>query len=427
MTYDPWGAATPPPSSSDATQGFDSTQGFDATTARATPASGATRISRGLRAVLGVSLLLTTAAVGVTIGHLAWTTTTTAPRLSFPFPRVDLPGGGNFQFPSFPGQGASQTKGGPSNASQIEANVDPALVDVGATFKYQSSAGEGTGIVLTSNGEVLTNNHVIDGATSISVTDIGNGKTYGATVVGYDSSKDLAVLQLKDASGLRTASIGDSATATVGEKVLAIGNVGGVGGTPSAAGGAITALGQSITATDDIDGSNEKLNGLIATNAAVLPGDSGGPLVNAKGEVLAMDTAGSTSGFGFSLQPTSGTQGYAIPIDEAVSVANQIDYREGSSKVHIGATAFLGVLLSSQSSSSGVQVESVVSGGAAASAGIVAGDDLTTIDGIAVSTPAGVSSALVPLHPGDTIDVKGSTSGGKAFTLKVTLGSGPSA
>ena len=147
--------------------------------------------------------------------------------------------------------------------------------------------------MLTSTGEILTNNHVIDGATSISVTDVGNGKTYKATVVGYDKSHDIAVLQLQGASGLKTAKIGDSSKATVGESVVAIGNAGGTGGTPSAAGGSIVALNQQITASDELGGASEQLTGLIEVNADVQPGDSGGSLVDSAGQVIGIDTAAS--------------------------------------------------------------------------------------------------------------------------------------
>ena len=159
----------------------------------------------------------------------------------------------------------------------IAAKVSPALVDINSIFSYQSAQGAGTGIVLTSNGEILTNNHVIDGATKISVTDIGNGKTYNAAVVGYDSTHDIAVLQLQGASGLKTATLGDSSKAAVGESVVAIGNAGGTGGTPSNAGGSIVALNQSITASDSLDGASEQLSGLIQVNAGIQPGDSGAP------------------------------------------------------------------------------------------------------------------------------------------------------
>ena len=181
------------------------------------------------------------------------------------------------------------------STTQIASRIDPGLVDVTSTLGYQQATAKGTGIVLTSNGEILTNNHVINGATSVSVTDIGNGKTYKATVVGYDESKDVAVLQLTGASGLTVANIGDSSTVGVGNSVVALGNAEGLGGTPSVATGSVTALDQSITASDESSGTSEQLTGLIETNAGIQPGDSGGPLVNQHGQVVGMDTAASTN------------------------------------------------------------------------------------------------------------------------------------
>ena len=105
--------------------------------------------------------------------------------------------------------------------------------------------------MLTSSGEILTNNHVIDGATSVKVTDVGNGRTYTASVVGYDKTDDIAVLQLKNASGLTTVSLGDSSQVKSGDKVVALGNAGGKGGTPSVAAGHVTSLNQAITASDE--------------------------------------------------------------------------------------------------------------------------------------------------------------------------------
>src|SRR6202011_639954 len=189
----------------------------------------------------------------------------------------------------------------------------------------QQAPSAGTGIVLTSNGEVLTNNHVIQGATSIKVTDVGNGQTYTATVVGYDASHDVAVLQLQNASGLTTASLGNSSSVQAGDNVVALGNAGGTGGTPSVATGTVTALNQSITASDQASGVSEQLTGLIQTNANIQPGDSGGPLVNSYGQVIGMDTAAST-GYTFQSQGQAGqTQAYSIPINEATSIAQQIE------------------------------------------------------------------------------------------------------
>jgi len=232
---------------------------------------------------------------------------------------------------------------------QIASKVDPGLVDVVTTLGYQSGAAAGTGMVLTPNGEVLTNNHVIDGATSIKITDVGNGRTYPARVVGYDKTHDVAVLQAEGASGLQTVTLSSSAPRT-GQKVVALGNAGGKGGTPSVVTGRITGLGQSITASDESAGAAERLTGMIGHNADIQPGDSGGPLVNTYGEVIGMNTAGSSSsspGAGF--QPQSGgaqattTQAFAIPISRASSIASQIEAGTPSATVHIGRTAFLGV------------------------------------------------------------------------------------
>ena len=223
------------------------------------------------------------------------------------------------------GSSGSSNSSGPSDVSAIASKVDPGLVDINTTLGYQQEQAAGTGIVLSSNGVVLTNNHVIDGATSISVTDVGNQKTYTASVVGYDRTQDIAVLQLHNASGLQTATLGNSSNASVGEHVVGIGNAGGTGGTPSAAGGTVTALNQSITASDDGDGTSEQLSGLIQTNADIQPGDSGGALVNTSGDVLGVDTAAS-AGFSFQTNgPVSGNQGFAIPINTALSIARTIE------------------------------------------------------------------------------------------------------
>jgi S1-C subfamily serine protease len=229
---------------------------------------------------------------------------------------------------------------------QIAAKVDPGLVDVVTTLGYQGGKAAGTGMVLTSTGEVLTNNHVIDGATSIKATDVGNGRTYTAKVVGYDKTHDVAVLQLQNASGLQTVTL-SSAGPQTGQKVVALGNALGKGGTPSVVTGRITGLGQSITASDEGAGNAEQLTGMIGHNAPIQPGDSGGPLVNTEGEVIGMDTAASASSASGSPsqsgQAQTAAQAFAIPIARASSIAGQIEAGRSSSTVHIGATAFLGV------------------------------------------------------------------------------------
>jgi len=320
------------------------------------------------------------------------------------------------------------------STSQIAARVDPGLVDVVSTDGYQQATSAGTGIVLTSNGEILTNNHVIEGATAISVTDVGNGRTYTATVVGYDASHDVAVLQLQGASGLTTASLGDSSSVRVGDNVVALGNAGGKGGTPSVAAGTVTGLDQSITASDEESGVSEQLTGLIQTNADIQPGDSGGSLVNAYGQVIGMDTAAS-SAYQFQSQSASAEQAYAIPIDEAISIAKQIEAGTTSADVHIGATAFLGIQIQPAgsgfggfgSSGSGVTVAGTVSGSPAASAGLTAGDEITSLGGQQVASAEDVAHALVLYHPGDSISVTWLDASGQSHTATLTLTTGPAA
>src|ERR1700730_1917295 len=179
--------------------------------------------------------------------------------------------------------------GASSAAGDLAATVDPAVVDIRTNLAYQGAAAAGTGIVISPNGLVLTNNHVIRGATTIRGTDVRNGRTYKGTVLGYDVAHDVALVQLSGASGLDTATIGG--IPKIGDGVTAFGNAGGVGGTPSAASGSVTGLGRSITASDGEN--SERLAGLIETNAALQPGDSGGPLVDSAGRVVGMETAAS--------------------------------------------------------------------------------------------------------------------------------------
>jgi S1-C subfamily serine protease len=174
--------------------------------------------------------------------------------------------------------------------------------------------------------------------------------------------------------------------------VLALGNAGGAGGTPAYAAGSVTALDQTIVAGEQGGGSAQQLSGLIATDADVVAGDSGGPLVDSSGRVIGMDTAGSAGGTGrFGAGQAAAGQGYAIPINEAASIARQIEAGTGSGTVHIGATAFLGVGVAD--TGNGAQITSVLPGGAAARAGLVAGDTITAIDGRA-AVGAGAARAL---------------------------------
>jgi S1-C subfamily serine protease len=318
---------------------------------------------------------------------------------------------------------------------QIAGQTDPGLVDVVSTLGYQQAEAAGTGLVLTSSGEVLTNNHVINGATSIKVTDIGNGRTYPAKVMGYDTTKDLAVLQLQGASGLQTVNLGDSSTVAVGQKVVALGNAEGKGGTPSVATGKITGLNSSITASDEGSGTSEQLSGLINDNAPIQPGDSGGPLVNTAGQVIGIDTAASSSSSPNETAQTTATEAFAIPINEALSIASQIEAGHGSATVHISTTGFLGVQVTSASnataegvpSGSGALIAGVLPGGAAQNAGITAGDVITSVDGQSVSSPSALQAAMEQHHPGDSVRIGWTDQSGQAQSATVTLATGPAA
>jgi len=379
---------------------------------------------------------------------------------------------------------------------QIAAKVDPGLVDIVTTLGYQSGKAAGTGMVLTSTGEVLTNNHVINGATSIKATDVGNGRTYTAKVVGYDKTRDVAVLQLQNASGLQTVTLSSDGPQS-GEKVIALGNALGKGGTPSVATGRITGLGQSITASDEGAADAERLTAMIGHNAPIQPGDSGGPLVNTEGEVIGMNTAASSSPDSGSPsqsgQAQTATQAFAIPIARASSIADQIEAGTPSSTVHIGATAFLGVETSpsglgsfggnipgfggnggnipgfggnfpgfggnggdipgfggtipgfggdiggfggniggsaggfggGSTSGSGVAISGVVSGSAAARAGLAAGDQITSVAGHTVTSSSDIQSVLGNYHPGDKVSISWTDQSGQSHTATVTLSAGP--
>ena len=340
-------------------------------------------------------------------------------------------GGGSAQ-----GSGGSTSSagGGPRDVSAIATKVDPALVDVNLT-EADGSPAEATGIVLTPAGLVLTNNHVVDGATTIKATDVGNGRTYTATVLGYDQGTDVALIQLQGASSLTTATLGDSASASVGEPVVAIGNAGGAGGTPSAAGGKVVALDQQISASDSDDGTSEHLSGLLETNADIQPGDSGGPLVNSSGQVLAMDTAAS-SGFSFgSLSNGQNHQGFAIPVDTATTIATKIESGQASATVHVGATAFLGVEVESSvdqgglgfggSPRPGALIAGVLSGSPAAQAGLVAGDTIVSVDGHSVGSANALTTLLGSYRPGRRVVIDWTDQSGGRHTGTMTLASGP--
>ncbi|BBX75758.1 serine protease PepA [Mycobacterium shinjukuense] len=306
----------------------------------------------------------------------------------------------------------------PLDPSAAVAQVGPQVVNINTKLGYNNAVGAGTGIVIDPNGVVLTNNHVISGATDISAYSVGDGRTYGVDVVGYDRTQDVAVLQLRGATGLPTATIGGGVA--VGEPIVALGNTGGQGGTPRAVPGRVIALGQTVQASDALTGVEETLNGLIQFDAAIAPGDSGGPIVNGLGQVVGMNTAASEN---FQL---SHGQGFAIPIGQAMAVAGQIRSGAGSPTVHIGPTAFLGLGVV-DNNGNGARVQRVVGSAPAASIGIATGDVITAVDGAPINSATAMSDALNGHHPGDVISISWTSKSGVARTENVTLAEGPPA
>lgn len=310
-----------------------------------------------------------------------------------------------------------------STATSTLAKIDVALVDVNVNFQYENENGAGTGMVLGSGGEILTNNHVVRDATSISVVSLANHKSFPATVVGYDVNADVAVLHLIGATHLHRIPLGNSAGIRVGDAVTAIGNAGGIGGRPSTSTGKITALHRSITAQDQIGGS-EQLTGLLGTNATLQPGDSGGPLVSS-GKVVGMDTAGSSS---FTLS-SNATAGFAVPINEALRIARNIESGRASSAIHIGPTAFLGVNVQPKDyfngTARGLVVTNVIAGTPAQLAGLIPGEIITSFNGATLNSPATLTNLIAATPPGTSIELGLIDASGNSVSASITLTSGP--
>jgi len=381
-----------------------------------------------------------------------------------------------------PRNDAGSTRGGSLNEASVAAKVEPGVVDIDAAIEYSGgTSSEGTGMVISADGLVLTNNHVIDGSESIKVTLTSSGKVYQTTVLGYDSTHDVALLQLNGASRLKAVLIGNSAQVTLGTPVLALGNAEGQGGRPAIAEGIINSLDKTISPTDESTGTTETLHGMLQTDADIVSGDSGGPLANSAGQVIGMDTANASSS-----QGPSSVLGFAIPINAALSVAHQIAAGQASATVQIGLPGFLGVLVPPGSNSSpqqqaqqqrkqiqqqqqgngpggvggspgnghgngqapqntgctdddadttvpssvapagsGALVDGVLCGTAASGAGLVSGDVITAINGQAVTSPTSLTVMMSASRPGSRVKLSWETIGGQKKTTLVTLTAAP--
>ncbi len=389
----------------------------EATSTPAAPeaaSAGSPGLRRGRLASIATSvaaIAVAAGAVGYALGnHASSPTSSASPFHNFFFPNGDAnPGANGFgQFPFGSPSGPSATS---FSTPAAVRNSEKALVDIQVSFNDSPTSGAGTGIVLSSNGVVLTNNHIVDGAATISVTDLGNGATYNATVLGYDIHDDLALIKLQGASGLQAAKFNTSPS--VGERVYAIGNAQGSGGAPTVTNGTITNTRASVSASDSMTGTSETLTDMLQTNALVIPGDSGGALTSSSGAVLGIDTAGGSGG------------GFAIPASRALSIAQQIESGHVSATVHVGETAMLGVEISTSAGGPGAHVAFVVQGTPAARAGISSGATITAIGGRTITSSSALRTEMRSLRVGERVTVKWTTASGVNRSALVTLASGP--
>ncbi|MFI6867958.1 S1C family serine protease [Nocardia sp. NPDC050406] len=307
----------------------------------------------------------------------------------------------------------------PLDATVVSHVVEPALVNITANVRDYGLGAAGSGIVLTPEGEVLTSHHVIKGADSVHVTDLDTGLVYEATVLGYDSTLDIALIALGGAARLPVARIGTSAPLRLGDEVLAIGNAGGTG-SPTAVAGPITGLDSTIVARNSADLSRKSLRGMIEVEAAVAAGQSGGALVDRYGAVVGVVTAASGE---VRKALGQGPSGYAVPIDTAMTVVRQIRSGTPTDTVHVGPTATLGILTSDERNG-GARIDLAVYGQPAHAAGLTDGEVIIAVDGQSIGTAQALRAALNVRKPDDVVRLDVTGPNGQR-TVQVTLRAGP--
>lgn len=330
------------------------------------------------------------------VGSLPSSSTTTAPQIE----------------PSAPAN-QQQRGGNTTKSSQVSAAQSAGVVLIEA--RTSSGLAAGTGMILTADGNVLTNYHVVAGSEKLAVTVADTGDTYTATVLGFDQTRDVALLRLADASGLTTVKT-DTNGVTVGEEIAAVGNAGGEGVLVGAAGEVAATNRDLRVASDSPWGSTEDLSGLIQTSANAVPGDSGGPMFDSGAEVVGMTTAGSTR------ESTS----YAVPISTAVAVVEQIEAGTDAGTVRVGPAGYLGVRVAqADQGSSGVTVTEVVAGSPSDQAGMKAGGRLTQVGDTSITASTNLANVIRTLEPGQRVTIHWITTAGTTKEATVTLGSSP--
>ena len=304
---------------------------------------------------------------------------------------------------------------------QVAAKVVPSVVKLEVDLGKQSE--EGSGIILSSDGLILTNNHVVSaakdgpGAAGGAQTKVtfADGRTMGFTVVGTDPSSDIAVVRAQDASGLTPITLGSSGNLRVGQDVVAIGSPLGLEGTVTT--GIISALNRPVAAGGDAQNQNTVLDA-IQTDAAINPGNSGGALVNMNGELVGVNSAIATLGGDAGPQAQSGSigLGFAIPVDQAKRIADELI--QNGTATH----ASLGVQVGNDSAADGAKIVEVTSGGAAAAAGLPSGVVVTKVDDRVIGSADALVAAVRSKAPGDKVTLTYLDPSGKPQTVQVTLG-----
>jgi S1-C subfamily serine protease len=388
-----------------------------------------------LGVIAAVALVLAPAVIGYQVGQSGHSSTGSS--------AIDLPSSNQ---PATDSQSSASTNGssgaGSSGGFDVDAitdKVDDSVININTVLDPEGAAA-GTGIIISSSGIAITNNHEINNSTSIRAEIAATGRTYSATVLGYNIVADVAVIQLEGASGLEAADLGSSDDLMIGDAVVALGNAGGVGGQPQVATGSVTGLDEQITASESDGRNTQTLEDLIKVNANIRSGDSGGPLVDDTGAVVGMNAAASArNGLGGFPSAGSQSEGYAIPIEKAIAIAKKIISKEGGTDIHVGANrATIGVWVPDDSASvnrgglgqrtgGGAVVQDVTNGSGADKAGITAGSTITAVDGVAVTSASGLTRVMVPHQPGDSVEITWTDSSGTSHRATIKLGSGPPA
>jgi putative serine protease PepD len=320
-----------------------------------------------------------------------------------------------------------QAKGsGTIDWGSVAGAVEPSVVAI--SINSQTGGGEGSGVILDDKGHVLTNNHVATAGGqggSLTVT-LSDGRTFDATVVGTDPSTDLAVIQMKGATDLTPASLGDSDSVKVGAAVMAVGNPLGLAGTVTT--GIVSALDRPVTtSSEDQTGSGDPVvTNAIQTDAAVNPGNSGGALVDTSGRVIGIPSSIASLGqSGGGSQSGSIGLGFSIPINEAKSIADQLISKGKAEHPFLGVTLRDGEVQQGPAKRSAAVVSSVSSGTPAANAGLQNGDAITAVNGDQVNGSESLVAQIREKSVGDKVELTLSR-GGKEQQVAVTLTSRPS-